>query len=90
LEGALGLMLVGAGVVDQRYHAVMEVLAAGVPVVEVAERYGVSRETVHAWLNRYRDGGLAGLADRSHRARGRVRGWCPPSAMSSAIAFAFP
>jgi transposase InsO family protein len=45
----------------------MEVLAAGVPVVEVAERYGVSRKTVHTWLNRYRDGGLAALADRSHR-----------------------
>jgi len=34
--------------VEQRYHAVMEVPAAGVPVVEVAERYGVSRKTVHA------------------------------------------
>src|SRR5262245_12577769 len=87
LEGALGLTLVGAGVVDQRCHAVMEVLAAGVPVMEVAERCGVARETVHTWLDRYRDGGLA---DRSHRARGRMRGWCPPSAMSSAIAFAFP
>ena len=54
---------------SKRYHAVMEVLAAGVPVVEVAERYGVLRKTVHSWLNRYRDGGLAGLADRSHRPR---------------------
>ena len=60
-------MLVELSVVEQRYHAVMEVLAAGVPVVEVAERYGVSRKTVHVWLNRYRDGGLEGLADRSHR-----------------------
>jgi transposase InsO family protein len=60
-------MLVELSVVEQRYHAVMEVLIAGVPVVEVAERYGVSRKTVHVWLNRYREGGLAGLADRSHR-----------------------
>jgi len=35
------------------------------PVVEVAERYGISRKTVHVWLRRYRDGGLVALADRS-------------------------
>jgi transposase-like protein len=50
-------MLVELSVVEQRYHAVMEVLSAGVPVTEVAERYGVSRKTVHAWLNRFLDGG---------------------------------
>ncbi|WP_433734673.1 IS481 family transposase [Nocardia sp. CA-129566] len=53
-------------VVEQRYHAVMEVLA-GIPVVEVATRYRVSRQSVHTWVKRYREGGLAGLADRSHR-----------------------
>ncbi|MGW6496843.1 IS481 family transposase [Nonomuraea angiospora] len=51
---------------EQRYRAVLEV-EAGCPVVEVAERHGVSRQSVHAWVRRYRDGGLAGLADRSHR-----------------------
>jgi transposase len=60
-------MLVEFSVVEQRYHAVMEVACGGVPVVEVAERYGVSRKTVHAWLGRYRQEGLPGLADRSHR-----------------------
>jgi transposase len=60
-------MLVELSVVEQRYHAVMEVLSAGAPVVEVAARYGVSRKTVHAWIRRYRDDGLGGLADRSHR-----------------------
>ncbi|MCP2202526.1 Helix-turn-helix domain-containing protein, partial [Lentzea flava] len=65
MEG-LGLMLVELSVVEQRYHAVMEVLA-GVPVAEVAGRYRVSRQSVHTWGKRYRDGGLAGLADRSHR-----------------------
>jgi transposase InsO family protein len=64
----LGLMLVELSVVEQRYHAVMEVLA-GIPVSEVAARYGVSRQSVHSWVDRYRDGGLAGLADRSHRPR---------------------
>ena len=45
----------------------MEVVSGGVPVVEVVERYGVSRKTVHARLRRYRAEGLQGLADRSHR-----------------------
>jgi transposase InsO family protein len=76
-------MLVELSVVEQRYHAVMEVLAAGVPVVEVAERYGVSRKTVHVWLNRYRDGGLAGLADRSHRPRSHP--WQVAAAVEVAI-----
>jgi transposase len=60
-------MLVELSVVEQRYHAVMEVVSGGIPVVEVAERYGVSRKTVHTWLRRYRQDGLPGLADRSHR-----------------------
>jgi transposase InsO family protein len=62
-------LLVELSVVEQRYHAVMEVLSAGVPVVEVAERYGVARKTVYAWIGRYREGGLSALQDRSHRPR---------------------
>jgi transposase len=54
-------------VVEQRYHAVMEVLAGGVPVTEVAERYGVSRQSVHTWIRRYQADELGGLSDRSHR-----------------------
>jgi transposase InsO family protein len=61
-------MLWELSVVEQKYRAVLEVLA-GVPVTEVAERYGVSRQSVHAWVNRYRDQGPSGLADRSHRVR---------------------
>ncbi|GGQ36068.1 IS481 family transposase [Streptosporangium pseudovulgare] len=53
---------------EQRYRAVLEV-EAGCPVTEVAQRYGVSRQSVHAWMRRYRAAGLAGLADRSHRPR---------------------
>src|SRR5882672_9031828 len=30
-------------------HAVLEVLVAGVSVTAVAERYGVSRQSVHTW-----------------------------------------
>ncbi len=51
---------------EQRYRAVLEV-QAGVPVIEVAERFGVSRQAVHRWVRWYRDDGLDGLADRSHR-----------------------
>jgi transposase-like protein len=42
---------VGLSVAEQRYRAVLEV-GAGVPVTEVAERYGVSRQSVHTWLRR--------------------------------------
>ena len=54
-------------VVEQRYRAVLAVIRDGVPVTEVANRFGVSRQAVHRWLRWYEDQGLAGLADRSHR-----------------------
>ena len=41
----------------------------GARVTEVAAEVGVSRQSVHAWVARYRDGGLAGLASRSQRPR---------------------
>ena len=58
-------MLAELGAVEQRYRAVLEVLEEGVSVTEVARRYGVVRQTVHAWLRRYAEDGLGGLADRS-------------------------
>ena len=58
-------MLRELNVVEQRYQAVLEVLD-GTPVTEVAERFRVARQTVHRWVARYREGGLDGLADRSH------------------------
>ena len=54
---------------EQRYEAVRAVLADGETVTDVAARFGVSRKTMHVWLSRYEDGGLDGLADRSHRPR---------------------
>ena len=59
-------MLWELSVIEQRYRAVLEVLA-GVPVTEVAGRYGVSRQSVHAWLRRYRSEGPPGLAGRMPR-----------------------
>jgi transposase InsO family protein len=55
-------------VVEQRYTAITEVLG-GMAVTQVADRYGVSRQSIHSWLRRYRAEGLAGLEDRSHRPR---------------------
>src|SRR5471032_1252979 len=54
-------------VVEQKYQAVLAVIADGRTVSEVAGQWSVSRQTVHSWLARYEAAGLAGLADRSHR-----------------------
>ncbi|NLE73706.1 MAG: helix-turn-helix domain containing protein [Actinobacteria bacterium] len=59
-------MLVELGLMEQRHKAVLEVLG-GLPVVEVARRYGVARQTVHEWMRRYATFGFAGLFDRSCR-----------------------
>jgi transposase InsO family protein len=56
-------------VAEQRYQAVLAVVGEGRTVTEVAGRWGVSRQTLHAWLARYEAEGLEGLADRSHRPR---------------------
>ena len=60
------MAVVALSVIEQRYRAVMAVLD-GARVSEVAAEVGVSRQSLHAWLRRYRAAGLAGLADRSHR-----------------------
>ena len=40
---------------------------AGRPVAHVAKEMGISRATAHKWLRRFREAGVAGLADRSSR-----------------------
>jgi transposase InsO family protein len=54
--------------VEHRYRAVTEVLD-GSPVSEVAVRYGVSRQSVYSWRDRYQVGGIDGLRDASRRPR---------------------
>lgn len=49
-----------------RLRAVTEV-NDGAPVGEVAERYGVTRQTITAWRTRYDAGGLDALTDQSRR-----------------------
>ena len=51
------MALVALSVIEQRYRAVMLVLD-GASVSEVAAEVGVSRQSVHAWVRRYRDAGL--------------------------------
>jgi transposase InsO family protein len=75
-------MLWELSVTEQRYRAVLEVLPR-VPVTEVADRYGVSRQSVHAWLRRYRDEGPPGLADRSHKVHAHP--WQIPAELESAV-----
>jgi transposase InsO family protein len=60
-------VLVELSVMEQRYQAVLAVVQDGWKVTEVASRLGVSRQTVHTWIARYEAGGLAALAERSHR-----------------------
>lgn len=62
-------MWVELGLVEQRHKAVLEVFD-GATVTDVARRYVVSRQSVHAWLRRYASQGLAGLADRSSKSDG--------------------
>src|SRR6202158_5144231 len=59
-------------VTEQRYKAVLAVIADGRTVTQVARDWDVARQTVHVWLERYEADGLEGLSNRSHRP-----GHCP-------------
>lgn len=52
---------------EQRYKAVLAVISDGRGVGEVARDWGISRQTLHAWLARYEKEGLEGLGNRSFR-----------------------
>jgi len=56
-------------VAEQRYQAVLAVVGEGETVTDVAARFGVSRQSVHAWLAKYEVGGIENLGDGSHRPR---------------------
>jgi transposase InsO family protein len=68
-------------VAEQRYQAVLAVIGEGRTVTEVAGQWGVSRQTIHAWLVKYEAGGLEGLGDASRRPRS-----CPHQMSSAAEA----
>ncbi|MHB2029243.1 MAG: helix-turn-helix domain-containing protein [Acidimicrobiales bacterium] len=52
---------------EQRCDAVLGVIRDGFTVTQVAKKFGVSRQSVHTWLQRYEDGGLEALKERSSR-----------------------
>jgi len=52
---------------EQRYKAVLAVIAEGRTVTQVARDWNVARQTVHVWLERSEADGLEGLANDSHR-----------------------
>jgi transposase len=54
-------------VTEQRYKAVLAVIADGRTVTQVARDWDVARQTVHVWLERYEADGLEGLSNDSHR-----------------------
>ena len=45
----------------------MQEVLAGQPVTEVAQRHGMSRQTVYVWKRRYEQGGVLGLRELSRR-----------------------
>jgi len=47
------MALVELSVMEQRYEAVMAVRQDGWKITEVAERLGITRQTVHSWIVRY-------------------------------------
>lgn len=51
---------------EQRYQTALAVIADGLSVKQAADKAGVSRQSVHAWLAGYEAEGLEGPVDRSH------------------------
>ena len=54
-------MLWESSKMEQRYDAVLGVIRDGFTVTEVAQKFGVSRQSVHTWMQRYEEGGLEAL-----------------------------
>jgi transposase InsO family protein len=53
--------------VSQRKEFVLLACVEGANVSELCQRFGIARKTGYKWLQRYREEGDAGLADRSRR-----------------------
>jgi transposase InsO family protein len=62
-------VLVELSKVEQRYDAVLAVIRDGLTITDVAEAFGVSRQSIYRWMRRYEEGGIGSLAERSHRPR---------------------
>ena len=71
-------MLVELSKMEQRYDAVLAVVRDGLSVGEVAAAFGVTRQSIYRWMQRYEEGGLPALAERSHRPRTCPHQLSPP------------
>ena len=60
-------MLMDLNQVEQRYGAVVAIIQDGFSVTAVAQKFGVSRQTLYRWMARDESSALDSLADRSHR-----------------------
>lgn len=52
---------------EEQRLSMVEGYREGMSISELAEMNGISRKTVYKWLERYEEGGLKGLNDRSRR-----------------------
>ena len=60
-------MLVELSKMEQRYDAVLAVIRDGLTISEAALAFGVNRQSIHRWMQRYEQGGLPALAEGSHK-----------------------
>jgi transposase InsO family protein len=54
-------------VLEQRVEFVVQALGGQEPLSQLCRAFGISRPTGYLWLSRYREGGLAAIAERSRR-----------------------
>ncbi len=52
---------------DQRVRFVVSALKPEMPFSQLCAEFGISRPTGYLWLDRYREGGIAAIAERSRR-----------------------
>ena len=57
----------GVIVSEQKQRFTEDYLLNYYSVIELADRFNISRKTVHKWINRYLEQGPAGLEEQSHR-----------------------
>jgi len=59
----------GVTVSEQRHNFIRDYADGHYTRTELAERFGISRKTVHKWINRFKAEGLKGVEERSRRPR---------------------
>jgi putative transposase len=57
----------GVTVTDQRVRFIAEYLRGYFPFTKLCYQFSISRKTGYKWVERYKQEGLEGLSDRSHR-----------------------